>query len=78
MWAQMDSVVDAPLTPNKQTKIGVILETKTTHLGVRNWAIELKLCTLVDDYYGFQTVCKCPFRALLVTRATDFNQTSAN
>ena len=29
-------------------------------------------------YYGFQTVCKCPFRALLVTRATDSNQTWAN
>ena len=26
-------------------------------------------------YYGFQTVCKCPFRALLVTSATDSNQT---
>ena len=29
-------------------------------------------------YYGFQTVCKCPFRALLVTSATDSNQTWAN
>ena len=29
-------------------------------------------------YYGFQTVCKCPFRALLVTSATDSNQTWTN
>ena len=29
-------------------------------------------------YYGFQTVCKCPFRAVLVTSATDSNQTWAN
>ena len=29
-------------------------------------------------YYGFQTVCKCPFWALLVTSATDSNQTWAN
>ena len=29
-------------------------------------------------YYGFQTVCKCPFRTLLVTMATDSNQTWAN
>ena len=30
------------------------------------------------SYYGFQTICKCPFRALLVTSATDSNQTWAN
>ena len=29
-------------------------------------------------YYGFQTVCKCPFWALLVTLVTDSNQTWAN
>ena len=29
-------------------------------------------------YYGFQTVCKCPFWELLVTSATDSNQTWAN
>ena len=29
-------------------------------------------------YYGFQTVCKCPFWALLVTLVTDANQTWAN
>ena len=29
-------------------------------------------------YYGFQTVCKCPFRALLVILATDSNQSWAN
>ena len=37
-----------------------------------------KNMTLVLFYYGFQTVCKCPFRALLVTSATDSNQTWAN
>ena len=31
-----------------------------------------------ETYYGFQTVCKCPFRALLVIWATDSNQTWAN
>ena len=30
------------------------------------------------NYYGFQTVCKCPFWALLVTLVTDSNQTWAN
>ena len=29
--------------------LGMILETKTLHLGVKNLAIDLKLCTLVDD-----------------------------
>ena len=29
-------------------------------------------------YYGFQTVCKCPFWSLLVTLVTDSNQTWAN
>ena len=29
-------------------------------------------------YYGFQTVCKCPFWALLVTLVTGSNQTWAN
>ena len=29
--------------------MGMILETKTLHLGVKNLAIDLKLCTLVDD-----------------------------
>ena len=32
----------------------------------------------VRDYYGFQTVCKCPFWTLLVTLVTDSNQTWAN
>ena len=31
-----------------------------------------------QSYYGFQTVCKCPFWALLVTLVTDSNQTWAN
>ena len=30
------------------------------------------------NYYGFQTVCKCPFWSLLVTLVTDSNQTWAN
>ena len=30
------------------------------------------------NYYGFQTVCKCPFWALLVTLVTDSNQAWAN
>ena len=34
--------------------------------------------TVLLVYYGFQTVCKCPFRALLVTSATDSNQTWTN
>ena len=34
--------------------------------------------TFPNIYYGFQTVCKCPFRALLVTSATDSSQTWAN
>ena len=29
--------------------MGMISETKTLHLGVKNWAIDLKFCTLVDD-----------------------------
>ena len=29
-------------------------------------------------YYGFQTVCKCPFWSLLVTLVTDSNQTLVN
>ena len=29
--------------------MGMISETKTLHLGVKNWAIDLKLCKLVDD-----------------------------
>ena len=36
------------------------------------------LCRPGLYYYGFQTVCKCPFRALLVTSATDSNRTWAN
>ena len=36
------------------------------------------ILTIFFTYYGFQTVCKCPFRALLVTSATDSNQTWAN
>ena len=35
-------------------------------------------CYLFPHYYGFQTVCKCPFGALLVTLVTDSNQTWAN
>ena len=31
-----------------------------------------------DNYYGFQTVCKCPFCASLVTLVTDCNQTWRN
>ena len=33
---------------------------------------------VVINYYGFQTICKCPFWALLVTMVTDSNQTCAN
>ena len=29
--------------------IGMILETRTAHLGLKNWAIDLKFWTLVDD-----------------------------
>ena len=36
-----------------------------------------RMCN-VHTYYGFQTVCKCPFWALLVTLVTDPNQTWAN
>ena len=36
------------------------------------------LNALTRTYYGFQTVCKCPFGALLVTLVTDSNQTWAN
>ena len=37
------------------------------------------VCELgVMNYYEFQTVCKCPFWALLVTLVTDSNQTWAN
>ena len=57
--------------------MGMISETKTLHLGVKSWAIDLKFCTLVEDYYEFQTVCKCPFWALLVTLVTDSYQTWA-
>ena len=39
---------------------------------------EMTVSIVEGRYYGFQTVCKCPFRALLVTRATDSNQTLAN
>ena len=28
----------------------VISETKTLHLGVKNWAIDLTFCTWLDDY----------------------------
>ena len=35
--------------------MGMISETKTLHLGVKNWDIDLKLCTLVDDYCCRQT-----------------------
>ena len=35
-------------------------------------------CMVGRYYYGFQTVCKCPFWALLVTLVTDSNQTWAN
>ena len=35
-------------------------------------------CMRLVAYYGFQTACKCPFWALLVTLVTDSNQTWAN
>ena len=31
------------------SSISMISETKTLHLGVKNWAIDLKFCTLVDN-----------------------------
>ena len=39
---------------------------------------EAAVVTASFTYYGFQTVCKCPFWALLVTLVTDSNQTWAN
>ena len=43
----------------------------------RRWTNETRVVTHIGlpTYYGFQTVCKCPFRALLVTSETDSNQT---
>ena len=40
--------------------------------------ILMEIASSLDYYYGFQTVCKCPFRALIVISATDSNQTWAN
>ena len=31
------------------SQMGMISETKTLHLGAKNWAIDLKFRTLVDD-----------------------------
>ena len=50
----------------------IIQVAKTTYLQI------LVSPRILATYYGFQTVCKCPFRALLVTLATDSYQTWTN
>ena len=43
-----------------------------------NWSTSERVRRYCRYYYGFQTVCKCPFWAFLVTLVTDSYQTWAN
>ena len=48
--------------------MGMISETKTLHLGVKNWAVDLKFCTLVDD----QKLSKICYVFLKILTILDF------